>query len=46
MEERRLGSLVGLGTWSTFGAAPPRSREVVGAAFGAGTRLVEPLAGA
>jgi diketogulonate reductase-like aldo/keto reductase len=41
METRRLGPVVGLGTWNTFGADEPLAREVVGAAFEAGTRLVD-----
>ena len=41
METRRLGPVVGLGTWNTFGADEPLAREVVGAAFEAGGRLVD-----
>jgi diketogulonate reductase-like aldo/keto reductase len=41
MEERRLGPVVGLGTWNTFGGDAGRAREVVAAAFDAGTRLVD-----
>jgi diketogulonate reductase-like aldo/keto reductase len=41
METRRLGPVVGLGTWNTFGADEPLAREVVGAAFEAGSRLVD-----
>ncbi len=41
MEERRLGPVVGLGTWNTFGGDAALAREVVDAAFGAGTRLVD-----
>lgn len=41
MEKRRLGPVVGLGTWNTFGGDVPRARAVVGAAFEAGTRLVD-----
>jgi len=35
MEERRLGPVVGLGTWSTFDHDASLAREVVDAAFGA-----------
>ena len=38
MEERRLGPVVGLGTWSTFDADRSLAREVVGAALDAGVR--------
>jgi diketogulonate reductase-like aldo/keto reductase len=41
MEERRLGPVVGLGTWNTFGGDSGLAQRVVGAAFGAGTRLVD-----
>jgi len=41
MEARRLGPVVGLGTWNTFGGDSRLAREVVDAAFGAGTRLVD-----
>ena len=41
MEERRLGPVVGLGTWSTFDGDATLAREVVAAAFDAGTRLVD-----
>jgi len=41
MEERRLGPVVGLGTWNTFDADPALAREVVGGALDAGTRLVD-----
>jgi diketogulonate reductase-like aldo/keto reductase len=41
MEERRLGPVVGLGTWNTFGGDAELARDVVGAAFAAGTRLVD-----
>jgi diketogulonate reductase-like aldo/keto reductase len=41
MEERRLGPVVGLGTWSTFGGDIELGRRVVGAAFDAGTRLFD-----
>ena len=38
MEERRLGPVVGLGTWNTFGGDAALAREVVGAAFERGRR--------
>jgi diketogulonate reductase-like aldo/keto reductase len=41
MEERRLGPVVGLGTWNTFGDDARRAREVVSAASEGGTRLVD-----
>ena len=41
MEERRLGPVVGLGTWNTFDRDASLAREVVDAAFDAGTRLVD-----
>jgi diketogulonate reductase-like aldo/keto reductase len=41
MEERRLGPVVGLGTWSTFGGDSRLAREVVGAALDAGTRVLD-----
>jgi len=41
MEERRLGPVVGLGTWNTFGGDAAVAGEVVGAGFEAGTRLVD-----
>ena len=41
MEERRLGPVGGLGTWNTFDTDARLAREVVGAAFDAGTRLVD-----
>src|ERR671936_2407101 len=48
MEERRLGPVVGLGTWNTFGGDRSRAREVVGAALDAGCRVVDssPMYGA
>ena len=36
MEERRLGPVVGLGTWNTFKGDESLAREVVGAALAAG----------
>jgi diketogulonate reductase-like aldo/keto reductase len=41
MEERRLGPVVGLGTWRTFGGDARLAEEVVDAAWGAGTRLFD-----
>ena len=48
MEERRLGPVVGLGTWNTFGADQALARDVVGAALGAGVRCFDtsPMYGA
>jgi diketogulonate reductase-like aldo/keto reductase len=39
--ERRLGPVVGLGTWSTFDDDTALAREVVGAALDAGVRLFD-----
>jgi diketogulonate reductase-like aldo/keto reductase len=41
MEERRLGPVVGLGTWSTFDGDAALAGEVVGAALAAGCRVVD-----
>ena len=41
MEERRLGPVVGLGTWQTFDSDRRLATQVVGAALAAGTRLVD-----
>jgi diketogulonate reductase-like aldo/keto reductase len=41
MEERRLGPVVGLGTWNTFGGDAELADEVVAAAFEASTRVVD-----
>jgi diketogulonate reductase-like aldo/keto reductase len=41
MEERRLGPVVGLGTWNTFGGDAKAAEAVVGAAVDAGCRLVD-----
>jgi diketogulonate reductase-like aldo/keto reductase len=41
MEERRLGPVVGLGTWQTFGSDVSLAREVIGAALDAGSRLID-----
>jgi diketogulonate reductase-like aldo/keto reductase len=48
MEERRLGPVVGLGTWATFGGDAALAGRVVGAALAAGCRLVDssPMYGA
>jgi diketogulonate reductase-like aldo/keto reductase len=48
MEERRLGPVVGLGTWSTFGGDERTAAAVVGAALAAGSRCVDtsPMYGA
>lgn len=41
MEQRRLGPVVGLGTWNTFGSDADLARRVVRTAFEAGSRLVD-----
>jgi diketogulonate reductase-like aldo/keto reductase len=41
VEERRLGPVVGLGTWATFEDDASRARDVIGAALDAGSRLVD-----
>jgi diketogulonate reductase-like aldo/keto reductase len=41
MEERRLGPVVGLGTWQTFDGDVALARNVVAAALESGTRLVD-----
>jgi len=41
MEERRLGPVVGLGTWNTFGGDESLAGDVVGAALDAGVRLLD-----
>ena len=41
MEERRLGPVIGLGTWNTFGGDARLAREVIGAALSAGTRVID-----
>jgi diketogulonate reductase-like aldo/keto reductase len=41
MEERRLGPVVGLGTWNTFDRDERTAHEVVGAALDAGCRVVD-----
>jgi diketogulonate reductase-like aldo/keto reductase len=40
-EERRLGPVVGLGTWNTFDGDATLARDVVNSAFEAGTRLFD-----
>ena len=39
MEERRLGPVVGLGTWDTFGGDESLARAVLDSALAAGTRF-------
>jgi aryl-alcohol dehydrogenase-like predicted oxidoreductase len=41
MEERRLGPVVGLGTWNTFGNDLPLARSVLDAALEAGCRVFD-----
>ncbi len=41
MEERRLGPVVGLGTWNTFAGDAALARRVVGAALASGAKLVD-----
>ncbi|MCW2965305.1 MAG: aldo/keto reductase [Actinomycetia bacterium] len=41
MDGRRLGPVVGLGTWNTFDSDAALAREVVAAAFEGGTRLFD-----
>ena len=41
MDERRLGPVVGLGTYATFGSDTAMAREVVGAALASGTRVFD-----
>jgi diketogulonate reductase-like aldo/keto reductase len=41
MEQRRLGPVVGLGTWRTFDGDAELARRVVAAAFGAGATVVD-----
>jgi diketogulonate reductase-like aldo/keto reductase len=41
MEERKLGPVVGLGTWDTFGGDGELAREVLDTAQASGTRLVD-----
>jgi diketogulonate reductase-like aldo/keto reductase len=41
VEERRLGPVVGLGTWATFDGNAARARSVVDGALGAGTAVFD-----
>jgi diketogulonate reductase-like aldo/keto reductase len=41
IEERRLGPVVGLGTWNSFGGDVRTARDVVGAAFEQGCRVFD-----
>lgn len=41
MEQRKLGPVVGLGTWNTFGGDHELARDVVGAALAGGSRLFD-----
>jgi diketogulonate reductase-like aldo/keto reductase len=41
MEERRLGPVLGLGTWNTFGGDAALAADVVGAALEAGVRCFD-----
>jgi diketogulonate reductase-like aldo/keto reductase len=41
VEERRLGPVVGLGTWNTFGGDDELARDVVQAAWSMGTRIFD-----
>jgi diketogulonate reductase-like aldo/keto reductase len=41
MEERRLGPVVGLGTWNTFGADAVAPRAVMSAALDTSARLFD-----
>jgi diketogulonate reductase-like aldo/keto reductase len=41
MEERRLGPVVGLGTWNTFGGDAKTATAVVAGALGAGCRVFD-----
>ena len=41
IEERRLGPVVGLGTWNTFGSDARNASEVVGSALDAGVRVFD-----
>jgi diketogulonate reductase-like aldo/keto reductase len=41
IEERRLGPIIGLGTWNTFGSDVRAATEVVNAALAAGVRLFD-----
>jgi diketogulonate reductase-like aldo/keto reductase len=41
VEERRLGPVVGLGTWATFDGDGTLAREVIGAALDGGCRVID-----
>jgi aryl-alcohol dehydrogenase-like predicted oxidoreductase len=41
IEERRLGPVIGLGTWNTFGSDVRNATEVVSAALAAGVRVFD-----
>ncbi len=41
MEERKLGPVVGLGTWNSFGGDDELAADVVGAALGSGVQLFD-----
>ena len=41
MEERRLGPVIGLGTWRTFGGDASLARDVVAVALKSGARLID-----
>jgi diketogulonate reductase-like aldo/keto reductase len=41
MEQRKLGPVVGLGTWNTFAGDASLAREVVEAALGSGSRVFD-----
>jgi diketogulonate reductase-like aldo/keto reductase len=41
MEERRLGPVIGLGTWNTFGGDTELATDIVGTALASGTRLFD-----
>jgi diketogulonate reductase-like aldo/keto reductase len=41
MEQRRLGPVIGLGTWQTFGGDAELARQVVNAALDSGVRVVD-----
>ena len=41
MEERRLGPVVGLGTWNTFGGDAGLARRVVDAALESSSTVVD-----
>src|SRR3954469_13568267 len=41
MEERRLGPVIGLGTWRTFGGDASLACDVVAAALESGARLID-----